>query len=236
MKIKDITPSQFQKDANYICTLCGYPSVAPDKLEIMLTFLKDHHGWNDIEELVKAYEALAAGRLEEKMDSFKSMNGMHVSRVIQAYMRSKKTNENGEKSEIGFLSDDCQDVLFNKTGRRVTMKADLSQSDKDLLMDYWIGENMKVYKDTRSLSTITATSYDYLIRKGILRENGGNIEYSVNGGYHHLVTMDACKRGGEELSKSDKKGFTTKTIQKISWGSIGEPWKRYAVACYFEIL
>jgi len=72
MKIADVSHADFKKVIIYISSLCGYPSQTEDKLEIIYKFLKDQHGHNTIEELTDAYNQLAAGRLDEKMDSFKS--------------------------------------------------------------------------------------------------------------------------------------------------------------------
>lgn len=236
--LRTTTNEDFKRAFNQICSLCGYPAVKDDKIEVFINFLRYNHGTDTIDDLINAFNALAAGRLDEKMDSFKSLTGLSASRVLSAYKRLNTKSNPIEEDPRSRMTDENMELIFNRTGRKVYFNDDLNQDEKDYLMEYWMKENEKLYLASGRANGITATSFDYLINKGEIRKENDMLQIRRNGQFIDLCYWSEIERGGKTLKKEEDvilASIKVSPIRRAAGKSVNEEdaIKRYAVMMYY---
>lgn len=227
----------------YITSLCGYPTVSTDKMNVLLEFLRETHGHNTSEELSEAYKALAAGRLDEKMDNFKSITGMSASRVLQSYLRNKKTETQTYAPEgRSFASDDTKELIFKYNGRQVMFNDEVTQDEHYMLMDHWIEKHLENYRLLKRPDLLTSTGFDYLEKKGILRVSGGMLQKKFMDSYMDLKAWTTIETMAVRM-KFEEDSMITKNrsnLKKMLSPTIGMPLdevkKKVALWVYFDSL
>ena len=157
-----------------VADLCGYPKLTDEKYRSTADFVRRHFGQESTELILKAFDSLALGSLDEKMDNYKSLTGLAVSRVIDAYRRNH-TNKNskdnilvvdGKEVERWPLNPDARALIKEKTGRVLFYSDQVTDSDHDLLMDFYILEAQKQYQEGNRTTAIIPQMYDYLESSG----------------------------------------------------------------------
>lgn len=246
MKLNEININEYRGAVNYICALCGYPTVTDDKLRVSFDFLKEQHRHNSLDDLTQAFNMLASGRLDEKLDSIKSFTGLTVSRVLQSYARSRKNpvespgRKDGE--DRSYVSDNDRAVILDKFNKTVLYSDELTDSDKDYLMSYWVDQNKNNYKNTKSISCCTSTAYDYLENKGIIRVHDGQLQHFTNNKYVNICPIEVIERAAHAL-KFNEDVAITKSKNGNSISAMRNPFvgvsldaciKRISVSEYFQ--
>lgn len=242
MKIKDCSYNDFRVTVNYICSLCGFPMCQEDKAQIAFNFLRQNHGYNELDELQTSFEALAAGRLDEKMDSFKSFTGLSASRVLQSHGRIKKQAEgNVPQPDAGksFLTDENRILIMDRFQRNVVFNEDLTDHEKDYLMNHWIEINRQDYYKHGRADLLASTSFDYLEKNGTIRNHNGEFQYFQNNLYNTICSWSEIQAGGlrmknqEDMAASKNKNWKA-LMGRQSDSNLDGCIKRYAVSVYFD--
>lgn len=245
MKISNAQPHEFEATVKHICTLCGFPAVPPDKLNVMIYFLKDNHGNNTLEELQSAFSAMAAGRLDEKMDNFKSLTGLSASRILEAYRRQNtkaKGTTNDPPEGRSWATDETREIIRNYNGRIIQFNDEVTRDERDMLMRFWINKHYKTYKENGRDDLLTTGTYDFLMEKGILRIENETLQ-KLSGDYNiDLMTWRDVKELGRRLKakedlqqNSSRSGFRA-MMKKTDVKPLEFAEKRAAVAVYFDSL
>lgn len=237
--LRNTSHEDFKKAFNQICSLCGYPAVKDDKTDTFINFLKYNHGSDTIDDLINAFNAMAAGRLDEKMDNFKSLTGLSASRVLSAYKRLNAKPNAIEEDTRSRMTDENTELIFNRTGRKVYFNDDLTLDEKDYLMQYWMQENEKQYLATGRADHITTSSFDYLVNKGIIRKENNTLQIYQNGQFVDICYWSEIERGGKTLKKEEElilSNVKVSPIRRAPGKSVNEEdaIKRYAVMIYYS--
>lgn len=243
--MKNATYKDFEKTAGYICALCGFPAVSTDKMNTLVNFLRDNHGNDSLESLEAAFNSLAAGRLDEKMDSFKSLTGLSASRVLTAYMRERNKSKgtvNEAPDGKNWTTDDTRQIIFNYNGRTVLFNEDVTKEESEMLMRFWINKHFNTYKQNGRNDLLTVGTYDYLMNKGILRIENDRLQKYDGDGYTDLMHWNQVKDLALRLKytedgmlNSNKAGFRS-MMKKPEGKPMEFAEKRAAVAVYFDSL
>lgn len=250
MKLSEISQEEFIKLTGNITTLCGYPSITQDKLNILTAFLHDIHGHNTVDELMSAYRSFAAGRLDEKLESMKSLTGMSASRVLQSYLRNTKKDTNSaipEKDSTGkdrsFVNDENKKLIFDYSGRWVTYRDELTEEEENYLMQYWVNQSKENYKKHKRPDLLTSVSYDFFIRNGTLRRSGDMFQCWTGKTYEDVCPWTRLEDGGKRLKfnedqaiQKSKQGNFRQMMSHSAGGSLENAVKRFAVSVYFDTI
>ncbi len=203
-----------------------------------MQFMQENHGRNTLDDLQNAFVALAAGRLDEKMDNIKSLTGLSASRVLQAYRRniSQHTPDEYDPNRSR-MTDENIELLKAFNGRLVIYNDEVTKEEHDYLMDYWINESMEQYKHHRRADLLTETAFDHLNRKGLLKIDDG---VQVNlGTWQTTVTAATLKQLAIKI-KTMEESMGSSGLRRMLSPSAGRPvescYKRVAVASYFDTI
>lgn len=241
MTISQLPDADLIKTFKYICNLCGYPEVGHEKLPVLIDFLRLNHGHNTTDELTDAYRALASARLEEKVDNFKSLNGMAASRVLQAYMRSRKKDTSFQTNDKGRLSDDNRELIHSYNGETVMFNHEVTPDMRKMLMRHWIQRQKENYMEIKRADLLTATSFDFLMEEGTVRISGEMFQVFTDNTYKDICPWEEIERLGKRLvateemqiNKNRSTGFR-RMLSPSAGGSQKDGIKRMAVAVYFD--
>lgn len=244
MNLSSMPRDEFERLVGYITNLCGYPAVTSDKMNVLIDFLRVNHGHNTSDELTDAYRALASARLEEKIDNFKSLTGMSASRVIQAYMRTRKNKEsNLPKNDSGYLTDDSREVIRGYNGRNVMYNHEVSDDERKVLMRHWIGKQQENYSELKRADLLTASSFVFLENEGTLRVKNGMLQKFQDNLYQDLCPWATVEDRGKRLVASEsimmsnaRETSFRRMMSPSAGGSVEDGIRRMAVAIYFDSL
>jgi hypothetical protein len=240
MTISQIPRSEFEKTIGYITTLCGYPALTQDKMNVLIDFLRLNHGYNTADELTDAYRALASARLEEKVESFKSLSGLSASRVLQSYLRAKRKDTAQPAAGDRKISEENRKIIKNYNGRDVIFQDDLTTDERNTLMRHWINESRLNYKQINRPDLITSTSFDFLSNEGTLRVHENMLQRWTGHDYVDLCSWSVVReRAGklvyqEEMMFSKNSDHARRMMSPVAGTGIDNAIKRMAVAIYFD--
>ena len=243
MKLNQIPDLDLQRTLKYICNLCGYPEVSSEKAPTVIKFLRDYHGHNTDAELISAFEAMAAGRLEEKVESFKSLTGLSASRVLQAYARQKRSNQTLKEMPDGKseASEDTIRLIQQFSNRTIRFNQEISESEHRMLMDHWIGIQRENFKSNQRVDMLTSTTFDYLEKNGSLRIKNDVLQMWDGKSYIDLMPWEQVQDLGLRQKAAEDKSlnnFNRREFRTIGAPCLGDSLekvtKRVAVSIYFE--
>lgn len=247
MKLSEVGFSDFKKLAAYICTLCGYSNQSDDKIEITLSFLREIHGYSNVKDLQDAYIALAAGRLDEKHEMIKSFTGMTASRVLQSYLRTKKNSMEADAqvdADRSYVNDENKVLIFKRFNHSVMYRDELSKAEEDYLMECWLNECRKTYKEVKKVELLTVGSFDYYERNGILRVKDGMFQHFANNVYNDICPWSEIEDGGRmvkynhemALQKANQDKGMVRMKLNPTMVNLSDSVKRFAVSVYFDVI
>jgi hypothetical protein len=235
MKLAHTPDADFLKVLNHICILCGYPALSPDKSSVVISFLRNTHATATTEDLSDAFNQLAAGRLDEKMDGFKSVTGLSCSRVLQAYLRQRQATTTRSEQVSGVISEENREIILAYNGRAVYHNADLTGDERDYLNNYWIEKQRENYIRTRRMECISITAFDFLERTGRLRIENGQLQKLHGQTYVTIAQWETVEDMGMRYKQSED--AMMRDPDRICLGtlrSVSEAVKKTAVSIYFE--
>jgi len=249
MKIVETNQTDLNNTYSYICSLCGYPALSQDKINILTSFLRNQHGYNTVDELTEAYNQLAAGRLDEKMDSFKSLTGLSASRVLSAFMRERGKGQDTGIQEPpegkSWTSDDTRSIIRNYNGRVVLFNEDVTEDEYKMLMQFWINRHYHTWKEREGKldrdAFLTIGTYRYLEKQGLIRIQDDQLQAWDGKAYVYLAPVKQVKEMAIRLQFSEdmqlNKDKSIKDLRKKQTSmTVSDAEQKVAVGLYFASL
>lgn len=230
MKLSEISTADLKLTADYICSLCGYPSLNEEKLNVLSGFLRDQHGHNTAKDLMEAYNQLASGRLDEKMDTFKSLTGLSASRVLCAHMREKAKAKGTISDEAptgkSWASDDTREIIRNFNGRTVLFNEDVTRDERDALMKHWINRHYVAWAERANKpdrdAFLTTGTYQFLEEKGLIRIKDDQMQAWQDKAYVTIASMDDIRQVAVALQyREDTQMNAGKTFRELAQKKVG---------------
>lgn len=242
MRISQMSDLDLMRTFKYISNLCGYPEVSQDKSQVLLKFIREEHGHNTDTDLISAFTALAAGRLEEKQDGLKSLTSLTASRVLQAYTRQKKISSKVDDipEDKSVASEETIRLIQQYSNRVIRFNQEVTKDERAMLMDHWIGKQRENYKLYRRVDLLTSTSFDYLEHNGTLRIKDDAFTMWDGKTYIEIARWSEIEELGinqkrrEDITLNQKNVEFRRMMSPSAGGSLKDAVKRVAMSIYFE--
>jgi hypothetical protein len=222
-----------------VSTVCGYAILSKDKQVSIFDYLRRYFPHTDTQTIETAFEWLALGRLQEKLDQHKSLTGLSISRVLDDYNRQflnkpeKGSKEDRDRSEA---SDETVRLIQEYSGRRVRYNDEVNDFERKYLLEFWAKEQEKAYRETGHAQILTAQTFDFLASNGSIREWNGEFQYKASDNeYYPLVSYDKANvdailmRREVEAAKSRLKNYIPSILNDEDY------LKKIVVKHYFDL-
>lgn len=192
-----------------VCDLCGYPRLTDDKYRTLADFTRAHFKLEPLESIINAFDMLAAGKLDDKLDGLKSLTAMALSRTMESYRRNcinKNVNENiievdGKWVDRWPLNPECQEILKAKTGKFVYWNDQVSEEDRNILMQHYYEKARDEFNATGSIYAITDSMFDYLQRIGLASVRNGVLYRERGFGWEQIADAGEINEMTERIKK-----------------------------------
>ena len=230
MRISEANQTALNSAYTYICNLCGYAALNQEKINVLTSFLRDQHGHNTAKDLMEAYNSLASGRLDEKMDTFKSLTGLSASRVLCAHMREKAKAKGTISDEApagkSWASDDTREIIRNFNGRTVLYYEEVTPEERDVLMKHWINRHYVAWDERANEpdrdAFLTTGTYQFLEEKGMIRIKDDQLQAWQDKAYVTIASMDDIRRVAVALQyREDTQMNAGKTFRELAQKKVG---------------